>query len=153
MDNKNITQFKDFNELKTFIDSFEAKPTYQQMEADNIKAGKQMPRIYLACGVDDFLLNENNDFADFLKENNLDKYLINCLGVYDKFDDIDFDKLPNQFVLKCTHDSGTVIVCKNKNQLENFILCFIYFFPFRKRNKIFYFRILNCFRLFFSFII
>lgn len=39
---------------------------------DNIKAGKQMPRIYLACGVDDFLLNENNDFADFLKENNVE---------------------------------------------------------------------------------
>ena len=34
------------------------------------------------------------------------EYIIPTLGVYDSFDNIDFDKLPNQFVLKCTHDSG-----------------------------------------------
>lgn len=40
--------------------------------------------------------------ADIIGE----EYIIPTLGVWDKFDDIDFDKLPNQFVLKCTHDSG-----------------------------------------------
>lgn len=44
-----------------------------------------------------------------------EKYVIPTLGVYDSFDDIDFDKLPNQFVIKCTHDSGGLIVCKNKD--------------------------------------
>lgn len=34
------------------------------------------------------------------------EYVIKTLGVWDKFEDIDFDKLPNKFVLKCTHDSG-----------------------------------------------
>ena len=34
------------------------------------------------------------------------QYVIPTLGVWDRFDDIDFDKLPNRFVLKCTHDSG-----------------------------------------------
>lgn len=43
-----------------------------------------------------------------------DEYLIPLLGVWDKFDDINFDLLPQQFVLKTTHDSGTVIVCKDK---------------------------------------
>lgn len=43
------------------------------------------------------------------------EYLIPLIGVWDKFEDIDFAKLPNQFVLKCNHDSGSVIICKDKN--------------------------------------
>lgn len=45
-------------------------------------------------------------------------YLIPLLGVFDSYKEIDFDKLPNQFVLKLTHDSGTVIVCKDKTKLN-----------------------------------
>lgn len=45
-------------------------------------------------------------------------YIIPTLGVWDKFDDIDFDALPNQFVLKCTHDSGGLVICKDKNKLD-----------------------------------
>ena len=41
-------------------------------------------------------------------------YVIPTLGVWDKFDDIDFDALPNEFVLKTTHDSGGVVICKDK---------------------------------------
>ena len=43
---------------------------------------------------------------------------IPLLGVYDKFEDIDFNKLPNQFVIKCTHDSGGLVICKNKDKLD-----------------------------------
>ena len=45
-------------------------------------------------------------------------YIIPTLGVWDKFDDIDFDALPEQFVLKCTHDSGGLVICKDKSQLD-----------------------------------
>lgn len=45
-------------------------------------------------------------------------YLIPLLGVYDFFDDIDFNILPEQFVLKCTHDSGGIIICKDKSQFN-----------------------------------
>ena len=41
-------------------------------------------------------------------------YLIPLLGVWDRAEDIDFSSLPNQFVLKCTHDSGSVVFCKDK---------------------------------------
>lgn len=44
--------------------------------------------------------------------------VIKTLGVWDKFDDIDFDKLPNKFVLKCTHDSGGIVICKDKNTFD-----------------------------------
>ena len=43
------------------------------------------------------------------------KYIIPTFGVWDSFDEIDFDTLPNDFVLKCTHDSGGVIICRNKS--------------------------------------
>lgn len=45
-------------------------------------------------------------------------YIIPTLGIYNSFDDIDFAKLPNKFVIKCTHDSGGVVVCKDKNNLD-----------------------------------
>lgn len=40
------------------------------------------------------------------------------LGVWEKFDDIDFDQLPDQFVLKCTHDSGGFKICKDKRTFD-----------------------------------
>lgn len=48
-----------------------------------------------------------------------EEYLIPLLGVWDDPDDIDFDKLPNQFVFKCTHNSGLgMCICKNKSELD-----------------------------------
>lgn len=46
------------------------------------------------------------------------KYIIPTLGVYDKFEDIDFNKLPDQFVIKCTHDSGGLVIVKDKKELN-----------------------------------
>lgn len=43
-----------------------------------------------------------------------EEYVIPTLGVWDEFDDIDFDVLPDQFVLKCTHDSGGLVICRDK---------------------------------------
>lgn len=42
-------------------------------------------------------------------------YIIPTLGVWDSFDEIDFEALPNQFVLKCNHDSGSIVICKDKS--------------------------------------
>lgn len=47
-----------------------------------------------------------------------EQYLIPLIGVYENIDEIDFDKLPEQFVLKCTHDSGGVVICKDKVNLD-----------------------------------
>lgn len=47
-----------------------------------------------------------------------EEYLIPTLGVWERFEDIDFDALPDQFVLKCTHDSGGLVICKDKSQLD-----------------------------------
>lgn len=47
-----------------------------------------------------------------------DEYIIPTLGVWNSVDDIDFDSLPNQFVLKCTHDSGGIVICPDKSKLD-----------------------------------
>ena len=47
-----------------------------------------------------------------------EEYIIPTLGVWERFDDIDFDALPDQFVLKCTHDSGGLIIVRDKSKLD-----------------------------------
>lgn len=46
------------------------------------------------------------------------QYIIPTLGVWDSFDKIEFEKLPSSFVLKCTHDSGGVIIIKDKSRMN-----------------------------------
>lgn len=52
--------------------------------------------------------------ADIIGE----EHIIPTLGVWDSFDEIDFDSLPDQFVLKCTHDSGGVLIVKDKSKFD-----------------------------------
>lgn len=47
-----------------------------------------------------------------------EQYIIPTLGVYRHFDEIDFQKLPHQFVLKCTHDSGGIVIVKDKAKMD-----------------------------------
>lgn len=55
---------------------------------------------------------------DYVAELIGEEYVIPLLGVYDTFEEIDFDALPGQFVLKCTHDSGSFYICRDKDRLD-----------------------------------
>lgn len=46
------------------------------------------------------------------------EYVIPTIGVYDKVEDIDFNELPDRFVMKCTHDSGGIAICKNRKDFD-----------------------------------
>lgn len=46
------------------------------------------------------------------------EHIIPTLGVWNKFEEINFDLLPNKFVLKCTHDSGSIVICDNKESFD-----------------------------------
>ena len=46
------------------------------------------------------------------------KHIIPTFGIYNSFDEIDFDKLPNEFVCKCTHDSGGLVIVKDKKSVN-----------------------------------
>ena len=82
-----------FNEKLQWLKLYDRKPVYTQM-VDKYEAKKYV--------------------ANIIGE----QHIIPTLGVWDRFDDIDFDKLPNQFVLKCTHDSGGLVICKDKEKLN-----------------------------------
>lgn len=56
---------------------------------------------------------------DFLKEHGLEQCVVKTYGVYSSSSEIDLDELPDDFVLKTNHDSGTVFVChKGKTNFE-----------------------------------
>ena len=44
--------------------------------------------------------------------------LTECYGVWKRAEDIEFDKLPDKFVLKCTHDCGSTVIIRDKNKMN-----------------------------------
>lgn len=63
-------------------------------------------------------LVDKYEVKQIIKEMFGDQMVIPLYGVWEHFDDIDFDILPNQFVLKCTHDSGRFCICKDKEKFD-----------------------------------
>lgn len=55
---------------------------------------------------------------EFIAKTIGEEYLIPLLGVWEDPKEIDFDSLPNQFVLKCNHDCASVIICRDKSELD-----------------------------------
>ena len=89
----NLENPKSFNEKLQWLKIYDRKPIYTSM-VDKYEVKKYI--------------------TDIIGE----EYIIPTLGVWEKFEDIDFDLLPEQFVLKCTHDSGGVVICKDKSKLN-----------------------------------
>ena len=83
-----------FNEKLNWIKLYDRRPEYTVM-ADKYRA------------------------RDYIKEKIGEEYLVPLLGVYEKAEEIDFDALPNQFVLKCNHDSE-VVICRDKENNDFF---------------------------------
>ncbi len=88
----NLKNPKTFNEKLQWLKLHDRKPEYTKM-VDKYEAKK------------------------IIEEKIGKEYVVPVIGIWDKFEDIDFESLPQQFVLKCTH-SGGVIVCKDKLKLD-----------------------------------
>ena len=89
----NLQDPKTFNEKLQWLKLYNRKPEYTTM------VDKYAVKKYVASRIGD-------------------EFIIPTIGVWNSFDEIDFDKLPKQFVLKCTHDSGGLVICKDKNNLN-----------------------------------
>jgi len=63
-------------------------------------------------------LVDKYEVRNYVKEKIGEKYLVPLLGVWDTASDIDFNNLPSKFVLKCNHDSRSVVICKDKSKLN-----------------------------------
>ena len=55
---------------------------------------------------------------EYLKERGFEDLLIKTYGVFDHFEDIDFDKLPNQFAMKCSHGCAMNYICWDKSKID-----------------------------------
>jgi len=55
---------------------------------------------------------------DYVRERIGDGYLVELYQVHDRFAQIDFNALPNAFVIKANHDSGTVVLVRDKSKLD-----------------------------------
>ena len=89
----NLKEPKTFNEKLQWLKLYDRNPEYTKM------VNKYEAKKYV---------------ADIIGQ----EYIISTLGVWDKFEDIEFDKLPKQFVLKPTHTSGNVFICKDKEKIN-----------------------------------
>lgn len=63
-------------------------------------------------------LVDKYEMKSFIIDKLGEEYVFETIGVWDRFDEIDFDALPKQFVLKCTHDSGGLVICRDKERLD-----------------------------------
>lgn len=64
------------------------------------------------------ILVDKYEVRKFIRNKLGNEYLVPLLGVWNKTEEIDFSKLPNQFVLKPTHTSGNVFICRDKNVVD-----------------------------------
>ncbi len=55
---------------------------------------------------------------EYVKERGFGDLLIKIYGVFDRFEDIDFDKLPNQFAMKCSHGCAMNFICRDKSKID-----------------------------------
>lgn len=62
------------------------------------------------------ILSDKYEVRKYVKEKIGEEYLIPLLGKWDKFEEIDFEKLPSEFILKTNHDSGGYYIFKNKSK-------------------------------------
>lgn len=60
------------------------------------------------------LLTDKYEVKKWVAEKSREVHVPQLLGVWESVEDIDYDKLPNKFVLKCTHDSGGLVICLDK---------------------------------------
>lgn len=63
-------------------------------------------------------LTDKYKVRNWIKNKIGETYLIPLLGVYNSFDEIDFSLLPNEFVIKCNHDSGSITIINNKENIN-----------------------------------
>lgn len=91
----------DLNHPKTFTEKIQWLKLYNRRPEYTLMVDKYAVKKYV---------------ADIIGE----KYIIPTLGVWDKPEDIDWDALPNEFVLKTTHGggSGGVVICKDKKTFD-----------------------------------
>lgn len=91
--------FVDFKNPKTYNEKLQWLKIYNRDPLYNTFVDKYLVKEYVAKKIGE-------------------QYIIPLLGKWNSFDEIDFDKLPDQFVLKCNHDCGGIVICRDKSSFD-----------------------------------
>lgn len=111
---------KDLN-LKEEIEAWYATRVGEEIDIDNpvtFNEKIQWLKVYDNKPIKQ-VLSDKIGVRDFVKDRIGDQYLVPQLGVWERYEQIDFEKLPNSFVLKCNTGSGGNILVKDKNTLNH----------------------------------
>ena len=63
-------------------------------------------------------LSDKYEVRKYIERLGLKDILTECYGVWERAEDIDFDSLPDKFVLKCTHDCGSTVIVRDKSKMD-----------------------------------
>lgn len=118
-DNLNLLRFRINYFLKddeTFIRERYKNVFERELNLENPKTFNEKIQWRILKDKKDIYTNLADKYLvrEYVKKKIGKEYLVKILGVYEKAEDIDYDKLPNKFVLKCNHDAGSTIICKDK---------------------------------------
>ena len=118
--NYNHHQTMTYDEIEKEVDQVYFNIFNRHVNWDNPQSYNekmQVSKIYNPTGLKT-RLTDKYTVREWIKSKIGEKYLIPLYGVCDSFDEIDFENLPEQFVIKCNHDSGSVILCPDKNKFD-----------------------------------
>lgn len=136
--NKNAK--KSYKEIEQEISQEYEKVYHRKLNWENPKSYTEkihVSKVYDATSTKTEL-SDKIKVRDYIKKAIGEEYLVPLLGVYDKFEDINFDVLPDKFVIKCNHDSGSTTLCDDKSKLNYKELKNKYNNFFLKRNYAYY---------------
>lgn len=63
-------------------------------------------------------LADKYEVKKYVKDKIGEEYVVPNYGVYNSFEEIDFDSLPDSFIIKTTHDSGGGVICRSKSSFD-----------------------------------
>src|SRR5699024_7432184 len=110
------------NKYASFLKKEYLKRTGKTLNFDNPQTYNEKMQNYKLNNVtaSKTRLSDKYQVREWIKETIVSEYLIPLLGVWETYSDIDFDILPNKFVLKTNHDSGTNLIVKDKEKINHF---------------------------------
>lgn len=111
--------YRSMNDREFVVRKYEAKMG-RKIDIENPKTfNEKLQWLKLYDRKSDYTkMVDKQEVKKYVSEKIGSKYIIETLGVWKKFNEINFESLPEQFVIKCTHDSGGLAICRQKETFD-----------------------------------
>ena len=108
------------DEMKQWVAGLYYKYQHEQLDWENLRTWSQKIQWVKLYDKDPrkTICADKYAVRDWVKDKIGEEYLIPLLGVWDKYSDIDFEKLPEKFVIKTNHGAGEAVIVRNKSEMK-----------------------------------